>query len=155
MDGYLTKPIRRELLGKEITRVTEHMKPHNEETLAPNSATPEQAWNLKELLDRLDDDQAFLRDLLRVFREDSQSNVQKAKTALAVGDLARLTHAAHTLNGMLRNLCMDGAAEIAAELEDASRQEKRKDAAELLARLEQALGELSPEVEAQLAEVKT
>jgi hypothetical protein len=44
-------------------------------------------WNLKELLERLDGDQEFLRELLRVFRADSQLNLQKAKDPCRNADL--------------------------------------------------------------------
>ena len=81
-------------------------------------------WNITELLGRLDDDREFLRDLLQVFREDSRNNLQKARVALAERDLAGLARAAHTLKGMLRNLLMNRAAEIAGDLENASRAEK-------------------------------
>lgn len=152
--SYLTKPIRRELLQKEIARVTNHGKQESEAPLTPVNTPAVSGWNMSELLDRLDDDRDFLCDLLRVFREDSQTNVQRAKKALAEGDLAGVARAAHTLKGMLRSLSMNRAAEKASELENASRQEKGEEAESLLAQLAQALAELSPEVDAQLAEVK-
>ena len=154
MDGYLAKPIRLELLQKEIARVTNHDKKGNEASDQPRNASTEKEWNLTELLGRLDDDRAFFRDLLLVFREDSQINLQKAKTALAEGDLAELARAAHTLKGMLKNLFMNRAAETAADLENASRHGKRNDVELLFKELERALADLLPEVDAQLAEVK-
>ncbi len=154
MDGYLTKPIRRELLQREIAQMTEKHLVKTKTAAIPNRKPAETSWNLEELLVRLDDDRTFLCDLLRVYRDDSQLNMQKAKMALAEEDLAELTRAAHTLKGMLRNLSMDGAAEIASELENVSKQEKGNEAVELLAQLEKALTELLPEVEAQLAEVR-
>ena len=68
-----------------------------------------------------------------------------------MGELAR---AAHTLKGMLRNLFMNRAAESAANLESAARQGKREESEVLLVQLDQALAELLPKVDAQLAEVK-
>lgn len=115
----------------------------------------EEDWNIKELLHRLDGDQEFVCDLLRIFREDSHANLQKARTALANGDLPGLMRVAHTLKGMLRNLSMNRAGETAFALESASRQGDGKAAEEFLAQLEQALAELLPEVDAYLAELKT
>ena len=63
--------------------------------------------------------------------------------------------AAHTMKGMLRNLSMNRAAETAFALEITSRQGKSIEAEALLSQLEQAVAELLPKVEAQLAEVKT
>ncbi len=154
MDGYLTKPVRRELLQREIARVTKRGKPENDAFVPPEISPIGSGWKITELLDRLDNDRAFLCDLLRVFREDSQINLQKARTALAEGDSAGLARAAHTLKGMLRNLSMNRAAEMAGDLENASRQEKGKEAEVLLLHLQQGLAELLPEVEAQLAEVE-
>jgi two-component system sensor histidine kinase/response regulator len=155
MDGCLTKSIWRELPQRDIAQMTRQHKVEIEPAAAPNSGPPETGWNIEELLLRLEDDRAFLCDLLRVYRQDSQVTLQKAKTALARGDLAELTRAAHTLKGMLRNLSMNGAAETAGELENVSRQAKGEEAGKLLVQLEQALAELLPEVDAQLAEVKT
>jgi HPt (histidine-containing phosphotransfer) domain-containing protein len=149
----LTKPLRHELLQKEIAKMTNKNKVEIE-AAAPDRMVAESGWNLEELLGRLDDDRGFLCELLRVYRDDSQVNLQKAKSALANQDLGELTRAAHTLKGMLRNLSMNGAAGIAGELEHASKQDKGKEAEELLAKLEKSLMELLPEVDAQLAEVK-
>lgn len=156
MDGYLTKPIRRELLQKEIARVTGQNKAAEKETPGmPDAAPAGTGWNLNELRSRLDGDREFLRELLRVFREDCQSNLQKSRLAMAEGDLAGLARAAHTLKGMLRNLLMNRAAGTAGDLENAARAEKREEAAVLLTHLEQALAELLPEVDVELAEVNT
>ena len=108
-------------------------------------------WNLAELLERLDNDQDFLRELLTIFRDDSRSNLQKARAALQARDLPELTRAAHTMKGMLKNLSMDCAAEIAYALETSAREEQYEIAQASFARLEEALTTLVPEVEAQLA----
>jgi hypothetical protein len=54
---------------------------------------------------------------------------------------------------MLRNLLMDSAAKVAADLEIAARQQNASHSAALLAELTQTVEELLPEVDAQLAEV--
>ena len=154
MDGYVVKPIRRELLQKEIARVTNQCQKEKEAPELPLTAAVEVDWNLTELLGRLDDDRTFLSELLRGFYVDSQSNLQQAKSALAGADLGELARAAHTLKGMLRNLFMNRAAESAANLESAARQGKREESEVLLVQLDQALAELLPKVDAQLAEVK-
>jgi HPt (histidine-containing phosphotransfer) domain-containing protein len=137
-------------------RMAEQNEPAKDLPVAPRRGKfSEQDWNIKELLHRLDEDQEFLCDLLRIFRDDSQANLQKARAALADGDLPGLMRHAHTLKGMLRNLSMNRAGEEAFALESASRQGKGKEAEEILAHLEQAVAELLPEVDAQLAEVKT
>jgi HPt (histidine-containing phosphotransfer) domain-containing protein len=123
-------------------------------TSSERSANAGAAWDVNEVLERLDGDRAFFFELLQIFREDSQVNLQKAKSALSEGDLPGLMRAAHTLKGMLKNLSMNRAGEIAYALETASNQGKSDEAAKLLAELEQAAAEVLPQVNAQLAQAK-
>jgi HPt (histidine-containing phosphotransfer) domain-containing protein len=158
MDGYLTKPVRRGVLQKEIERVKEPGG-SGEQRVEPTEPQPraqlkEGTWNLKELLERLEGDQAFLGELLMMFRADSRANLNRARNALAGENLAELAKAAHTLKGMLRNLSMNSAGEVAAQLETAARQKQTDEAKRLLALLTEGITELLPEVEAHLAEVK-
>ena len=156
MDGYLTKPVRREILRKEIERVTSQTGPAEASCEPPpHGELSEADWNLRELLERLEGDQGFLRELLQIFREDSRTNLLKARDALVREDLAEMSRAAHTLKGMLRNLSMNAAAEIAAALETAARNGARAEAETLLERLDGSLAGLMPDVETHLAEVRT
>ena len=157
MDGYLSKPVRQELLKGEIKRVSGS---DGAATASPPSVAlaekPRQAvWDLKELLKRLGGDQDFLRELLLIFRQDVQVSLTRAETCIAMHDLAELSRAAHTMKGMLRNLSMTTAAESAGALENAAREKKSPESEELLGRLSKELEEILPEVEHQLAEVKT
>jgi two-component system, sensor histidine kinase and response regulator len=149
MDGYLTKPIHEELLGKEIERVI--MK----NTSRVQQALPETAnWNVQELLERLDNDRAFLNELLTIFRQDGIHGIENAKKALADHDLPALARHAHTLKGMMRNLLMNGAARVASDLERAAQRSDAMEAGSAMKKLELAMGQLMVEVEAQVAEVK-
>jgi HPt (histidine-containing phosphotransfer) domain-containing protein len=154
MDGYVTKPIRREVLRKEIDRVTAQNAPAEADGESPDRiARSENEWNVKELLERLEGDQDFFRELLQIFRDDSQANLRKAREALVREDLAELSRAGHTLKGMLRNLSMNVAAETAAALETAARLGARAEAQALLNQLEHSLAGIMAEVETHLAEV--
>jgi two-component system, sensor histidine kinase and response regulator len=112
-------------------------------------------WDLKGLLERLDGDEGFLCELLVMFREDTRLNLEKSRKAMAEHDFEMLARAAHTLKGMLRNLSMGTAAETAAALETASRENRDIDSKELLEKLEKELQGILPEVEAHLAGVRT
>ena len=153
MDGHLTKPIRTESLRKEIERVTMNAKPTNE-LLSGQRDTSEAIWNLTELLERLDNDKQFLGELLIVFRQDSEAGLRDAKSALARNDLLAVERKAHTLKGMLRNLLMNRAAQLASDLENAARQQQPEQSSVLLAQLEHAMDELLVELDAQTVEVK-
>jgi HPt (histidine-containing phosphotransfer) domain-containing protein len=124
-------------------------------TSSERSANAGATWDVNELMERLDGDRAFLCELLEVFREDSQVSLQKAKSALSTGDLPGLMRAAHSLKGMLKNLSMNRAGEIAYALETASNQGRSDEAAKLLEELEQATAEVRPLVDARLAEAET
>jgi len=113
------------------------------------------AWDLNELLERLDGDQELLRDLLEIFRNDGRTNLEKAQSQRAEGDLLGLSRTAHTLKGMLRNLAMGAAADAAAALEEAAGGGNEEQSAELMAKLEKELAEILPEVEARLAGAKS
>jgi HPt (histidine-containing phosphotransfer) domain-containing protein len=112
-------------------------------------------WDVKELLERLDGDEGFLCELLVMFREDTRLNLENLRKAMAERDFAMLSRAAHTLKGMLRNLSMGAAAETAASLETASRENLDIDSKELLEKLEKELQGILPEVEAHLAGVRS
>jgi two-component system, sensor histidine kinase and response regulator len=158
MDGYITKPIRSEWLRKEIERVT--MKNKSESQTAKQKLTTgsnhanEPKWSVSELLQRLDNDRSFLCELLTVYRQDSQAGLQSAEDALRRQDFPTLERAAHTLKGMMRNLVMNHAAQIAADLEIAARNGKSAECSAALAQLQKAMEELLPEVDAQMVEVK-
>ena len=128
------------------------MAKHEEQSAGEQ--TQQNGWNLKELLERLDGDEGFLCELLVIFREDAQLNLERSRKAIAEHDLELLARAAHTLKGMLRNLSMGAAADTAAALETASRENRGSDARELLEKLEKELEGILPEVEAQLAGVR-
>jgi two-component system, sensor histidine kinase and response regulator len=154
MDGYLTKPVRREALQKKIEEVT--MNAHDTvSTAAVKSDAPGRLdWDVKEFLDRLDGDQDLFRELLQMFRADVEANLRLAAESLKSSDLESVARAAHTLKGMFKNLAMNAAAGVAGALESAARENNLKEATTQLPLLENALSKLRPEVESQLMEVR-
>jgi len=112
-------------------------------------------WNMKELMERLGGDQEFLRELLVIFQQTAPENLLKSREALASGDFPGLTHAAHTLKGMLKNLAMGAAGQTAAALEAASREKSMEESKQQLEQLSGELQGLFLAVEARLAEVKS
>jgi len=156
MDGYLTKPVKRDELRGEIERVTSELpKVFGNDNKTPDQPASSDDWDIPELMGRLEDDQEFFRELLTIFRQDSRDNLEKARTELAKPDLPALSRTAHTLKGMLRNLSMQRAAESARLLETAAHEGKAQECAGLLQDLQRGVEALLPEVEAQLAEVKS
>ena len=75
------------------------------------------AWNVSELLDRVDHDKDLLRELLAIFKEDFPRTMQSLDSALSRKDMKNATSLSHALKGMLSNLGAAGAAAAAAQLE--------------------------------------
>jgi len=121
---------------------------------APAAALPASQWDLLELMERLDGDEEFLRELLLIFYQDARKLLGQAREALAARNYQDLTRAAHTLKGMLKNLAMKAAGLQAASLENAARKESPIEAEEHVRLLEKEMDELRPHVEARLGEVK-
>ncbi len=147
MDGYLSKPIR----PVELDAVLEEylQKKHRE---APNlepapAAVAGDAVNLKELLDRLDGDTAFLAELSQVFREDYPRQMNAAWTCMRDQDAPGLKRAAHGLKGALANLAATRSMEVAASIERIAGAGELEGVRELLDQLElelpRVLSELS------------
>ncbi len=155
MDGYLSKPIRQELLRDEIARVMRE-EPEMFPKEPPIREKPQPSdWDLPELMGRLGGDSEFLRELLVIFQKDARANLESSQVALANGDFPALARSAHSLKGMLRNLSMGAAAQAAATLEDAARNGQSDEAGNRLEHLTRELERVFPEVEAHLAEVKS
>jgi HPt (histidine-containing phosphotransfer) domain-containing protein len=124
-------------------------------SLAHSSRPSTLHWDRGELLERLDSDQEFLCELLRIFRQDCGANLQNGSDGFTGRRSAR-AHArgSHHKGGMLKNLCMNRAGEIAHTLETSARQQQSELAESSLAELELAIAELLPEVDAHLAGIQ-
>lgn len=77
--------------------------------------------NLPELLDRVENDEDLLRELLALFQEDLPGSRKALQTAIDGGDVGEIERAAHRLKGMLANLSAKQAAALAAEIESTAR----------------------------------
>jgi len=77
----------------------------------------EPAWNQAELLERADDDQELIRELLTIFKEDFPRTIQSLESAVAGGNMKNTASLSHGLKGMLSNLGAGRAAGAAARLE--------------------------------------
>ncbi len=76
-----------------------------------------EAVNLKELLERVDGDTAFIGELSEVFKEDYPRQMDAARSCLRDQDAQGLKRAAHGLKGALANLAATRAMETAAAIE--------------------------------------
>jgi len=110
-------------------------------------------WNLAELLERVDNDQELLRDLLNIFKEDFPRTMGSLESAVAAADLKNATTLSHTLKGMLASLGAMRAAAAAARLELSSSSGDAGPLKEGLDSLRREAASLLPELDAYMAEV--
>ncbi len=114
----------------------------------------EPVWNVAELLERVDNDQDLLRELLAIFKEDFPQSFLSLKTAVTAGDLKGASRLSHTLKGMLSSLGATRAAGAAAKLETLSSAGETNSLRDALSNLESEADRLLPELEAYMPEVR-
>ena len=156
MDGYVSKPIRVDLLKAEIERCVSGRAARKEEHMKESTEPSTLAdFEMVELLARVDNDRELLRELLDIFKEDSPRHLQALREAVARADSAVVANEAHALKGMLSNLSAKPAAATAAALELLARQSKTADFPAVFDSFERQMARLLTEVDACLAGVTT
>ena len=115
MDGYVSKPVRVDLLRSEIDRLA---RPHYVETLGSarkkEKHVPKLIMGLSELLERVENDRELIRELLLIFKEEFPIHLRALRDAVDYMDGKRVAAEAHTMKGMLSNLAAGSAASAAA-----------------------------------------
>jgi HPt (histidine-containing phosphotransfer) domain-containing protein len=114
----------------------------------------EPVWNVAELLERVDNDQELLRELLTIFKEDFPESFRSLSTAVNSGDLKGASRLSHMLKGMLSSLGATRAAAAASRLEALSSAGETAPLLDALSTLESEADRLLPELEAYMPEVR-
>jgi signal transduction histidine kinase/DNA-binding response OmpR family regulator len=122
MDDYLSKPIERTKLDASLERLLPSaisaLAAPAETPQSPNSPHLPVDWEA--LLNSIDGDKGFARDLADAFIGTVDREVAAIMAALGSGDAAALRNSAHTLKGASSNLRAPVAAAAAARLESAT-----------------------------------
>jgi HPt (histidine-containing phosphotransfer) domain-containing protein len=129
-------------------------KPESETMNKREEGISEPVWNVAELLERIDNDQELMRELLTIFKEDFPQSFQLLKTAVIAGDLKSAARLSHTLKGMLSSLGATRAARAAANMETLSSAGETISLRESLNALKSEADRLMPELEAYMPEVR-
>jgi PAS domain S-box-containing protein len=140
MDGYISKPIQPREMWETITQFVNPRGPAAED----ETPTLEEVLDRREIQERVGGDTTLLRELIEVFFEDSPKMWQNLSAALAVGDAAKLSRAAHTIKGAVGVFGAQTAYEAAERLERLARRGDLTQAADTAAQLEAALERLKP-----------
>ena len=106
---------------------------------------PEAIENLRAL--NPDDDDAFLKDIIGIFLEDTPQRIAELKQCLTAYDQPKFTRAAHSIKGSASNLGANHVRSVAEEIERQSRNSGLSDMEPLITKLESefaiAKGELN------------
>ncbi|MCC2670578.1 MAG: sensor hybrid histidine kinase, partial [Armatimonadetes bacterium] len=123
MDDYVTKPVR----AQALCAVVERLVPSRSVDLPtlsdappePQTPEPDRGFRVTSdvLLEHFEGDTELLQEIIGLFFTQRSELLHKAATAARDQDLELLERTAHTLRGMLGNLCAGEAAHIALELE--------------------------------------
>jgi signal transduction histidine kinase/CheY-like chemotaxis protein/integral membrane sensor domain MASE1/HPt (histidine-containing phosphotransfer) domain-containing protein len=107
MDGYVSKPIRRQVLFDEIARVTNAI----DETKPCVPMPPDD--DCRQLLDQVDNCAELLQEMVETYRDMAPDLVSKLTTASAAGDVSVVRECAHKLRG---STCMFGESRLLVNL---------------------------------------
>jgi two-component system sensor histidine kinase/response regulator len=114
----------------------------------------EPVWNVDEFLERVDNDQVLLRELLNIFKEDFPRTIRSLEVAVTAQDLKSVSRLSHTLKGMLSSLGATRAATAAAKLEALSSAGETAPMEGALSALQREANCLLPELDAYMTEVR-
>lgn len=106
---------------------------------------PEAIENLRAL--NPDDEDAFLRDIIGIFLEDTPERIAELKQCLASYDQPKFTRAAHSIKGSASNLGAKRVRAVAEKLEHQSRNSGLDGLDTLLAELEAEFATAKAELE--------
>ncbi len=137
MDAYIEKPVQRE----ELFAVLENLAADGPGACplpAPSPPSPE-TWDREELLDRVGQDQALVKELAGMFREGLPQWLQDIGQAVQGGDAQALTRAAHALKGASANLSAREISRLALDLEQLGRRGDLAGAPAVYQRLQEAV----------------
>jgi signal transduction histidine kinase/CheY-like chemotaxis protein len=137
MDGYITKPVRFSDIEQTLQGLAEPPPPAQEKPLPKPGS-----WNKAEALDRIGGDEELLRDLCRIFLEESPRLLETLRQAVGEGDAESVMRAAHSLKGETGYLGAAGTTQAARQLEEIGRLKDLSQAPKLLAGLETELAGL-------------
>jgi len=118
MDVCLTKPIRRAALTAAVAQLLPPEPPHSGSPDADDIAPPADLARLRRIAG---DDEELMRELAIIFIDSYPSQVEAIRRGIAIGDIAAVQLAAHSLKGAAATLTASRLAGEAGELERIAR----------------------------------
>ena len=163
MDGYVSKPIRSDILIAEMERCLSATqtspKTPSSKTLPANSHSTvaedplQEVLHRQALLDRVEGDRALLAEMVALFFEESPRQLAELQDSLANGNAPAAERAAHKLKGAVGNFAAPAAAAAAEKAEHLARAGDLDRARAAASTLDKELERLRPVLTALCSEV--
>jgi two-component system sensor histidine kinase/response regulator len=142
MDGYISKPIHPLSLSAEIERCLAGNQ--RSTTMTENSSKPDEQVDRASLLERVEDDQELLAEMIHLFRDEVPQLLDAMRNSLQQGDLKSLERSAHSMKGAAGNLSANVAVDAASRLEQSAKNGDVESSKANLATLQSAIDRLLP-----------
>jgi PAS domain S-box-containing protein len=153
MDGYIPKPIKADMLFKEIHRVINKLQSENNTVRQPHGTAPEgrnatafSAFNLRAALATMEGDEQLLREIMEVFLEDYPQQLRLLHEVLAQNDAVEVRRIAHSLKGSAAGFTAELVCRAALALETIAKDGDLAKAPPALVELDARLAEFGSEL---------
>ncbi len=150
MDGYVSKPLRRDLLFETLYEVMSTSGGHPEHGVAEAPAgevAVAAAFNRDQLMAQVDNDIDLLAELVALLRRDTPRLLEHIRQGIATDDPEMTRRAAHALKGAIANFAAPDAYDAARRLETLGWERNLGD-------MSAAAGDLEREIERLLRELE-
>ncbi|MEM1136817.1 MAG: response regulator, partial [Bacteroidota bacterium] len=118
MDDYIPKPITKNKIQSMILKWLQKSKNiKGKSKVVHQEVNNEMRYNLKELYDKIDQDEAFLNIILKKTKTYWDNILSTLNVALENDDLVEVKQIAHKLKGSSLNLCFNKLASLASKIE--------------------------------------
>jgi CheY-like chemotaxis protein/HPt (histidine-containing phosphotransfer) domain-containing protein len=156
MDGLLTKPLAvarlREVLLKYVRRSDGGDQAASTQVISlPEDSAPPPPVDVSRLRALVGDDEEFIHDLCKTFIATATDSLNHIDSAVASGNRAALSSAAHKLKGGSQSICAERVSQLALALERGAPDEDMKELAARADELRQALAESEQFLQSALA----
>jgi len=148
MDDYVSKPIQPSSLIEVIARWIDNEGVRKPEPPSAASPRAKEIFDKEMVMERLDGDETFFRELLGMFLDDVPIQLERMQNQLKEEDFGALERQAHTLKGAAMSLGGMGLQKAALELEVAARNHEPDRASILLGSFEKEFAEFGKAVAA-------
>ncbi len=134
MNDYISKPVQRNELFGAIDRL--FSVPSDMQKTDKTEADEKDIFDRKRLLEGIDGDEDFLKEMLDIYIQDTGEKLEKLKEAIQENDAFKVEQDAHSVKGASANIFAYKMQHTASEMEKAGKNHDINHAGELLSEME-------------------